>query len=89
MMLGNSAKRDLHNLYSTPNIVWIIESRRMKWAKQVACMGKISWKTRRMADPDMNGRMLLNLILHMWLNLAQDRDHWQCLIYTAMKRWVS
>lgn len=64
MMLGNTAKRDRHNLYSPPNIVWIIESRKMKWAKQVAWMGKISWKTRRVADPDMYGRMLLNLILH-------------------------
>lgn len=30
MMLGNTAKRDLHNLYSPPNMVWIIESMRMK-----------------------------------------------------------
>jgi hypothetical protein len=30
MRLGNTAKRDLHNLYSPPNIVWIIESMGMK-----------------------------------------------------------
>jgi hypothetical protein len=29
---------DLHNLYSLPNIVRVIKSRRMKWAGHVACM---------------------------------------------------
>ena len=36
--------RKLHNekfndLYSSPNIVWVIKSRRMRWAGHVACMG--------------------------------------------------
>jgi hypothetical protein len=36
--------RKLHNeepndLYSSPNIVWVIKSRRMWWAGHVACMG--------------------------------------------------
>ena len=35
--------RKLHNeelidLYCSPNIVWVIKSRRMKWAGRVACM---------------------------------------------------
>jgi len=33
------------------------------------------------SDPSYNGAE--------WLNLAQDRDHWHCLIYTVMKSWVS
>ena len=28
----------LHNLYSSPNIVWVIKSRRMLWAGHVARM---------------------------------------------------
>ena len=37
--------RKLHNeepndLYSSPNIVRVIKSRRMRWAGHVACMGK-------------------------------------------------
>jgi hypothetical protein len=28
----------LHNLYSSPNIVRVIKSRRMRWAGHVACM---------------------------------------------------
>ena len=37
--------RKLHNvelsdLYSLPNIVWVVKSRRMRWAGYVACMGE-------------------------------------------------
>ena len=31
---------ELNDLYSSPNIVWVIKSRRMKWAGHVACMGE-------------------------------------------------
>jgi hypothetical protein len=30
---------ELHNLYSSPNIVMVIKSRRMKWAGHMASMG--------------------------------------------------
>jgi hypothetical protein len=30
---------DLHDLYSSPNIVRVIKSRRMRWAEHVARMG--------------------------------------------------
>jgi hypothetical protein len=32
---------ELHNLYSSPNIIRMIKSRRMKWAGHVARMGKL------------------------------------------------
>jgi hypothetical protein len=31
---------ELHNLYSSPNIVRVIKSRRMRWTGLVACMGE-------------------------------------------------
>jgi hypothetical protein len=31
---------ELHSLYSSPNIVWVIKSRRMRWAVHVARMGR-------------------------------------------------
>jgi hypothetical protein len=31
---------ELHNLYSSPNIVWVTKSRRMSWAGHVARMGE-------------------------------------------------
>jgi hypothetical protein len=33
---------ELCNLYATPNIIRVIKSRRMRWAKHVACIGKIN-----------------------------------------------
>jgi hypothetical protein len=33
-------KDELHNLYSSPNIVRVIKSRRMRWAGHVARMGE-------------------------------------------------
>jgi hypothetical protein len=32
--------KELHDLYSTPNIIRIIKSRRMRWAGHVARMGE-------------------------------------------------
>jgi hypothetical protein len=31
---------ELHSLYSSPNIVGMIKSRRMRWAGYLACMGE-------------------------------------------------
>jgi hypothetical protein len=31
---------ELNDLYSLPNIVWVVKSRRMRWARHVARMGK-------------------------------------------------
>lgn len=33
----------LHNLYSPPNIITRIKSRRMRWAVHVVCMGEIEF----------------------------------------------
>jgi hypothetical protein len=30
---------ELNDLYSSPSVDWVIKSRRMRWAGQVACMG--------------------------------------------------
>ena len=31
---------ELNDLYCSPNIIWVIKSRRMRWAGHVACMGE-------------------------------------------------
>jgi hypothetical protein len=33
-------KGELHNLYSSPDIIRQIKSRRMRWVGHVACLGK-------------------------------------------------
>jgi hypothetical protein len=32
---------ELHNLYSSPNVIRMIKSRKMRWAGHVACMAKM------------------------------------------------
>jgi hypothetical protein len=32
---------ELHNLYSSPSIIRMIKSRRMRWAGHVACIGEV------------------------------------------------
>jgi hypothetical protein len=39
MIPGWRANEELHNLYSSPSIIRIIKSRRMRWAGHVARMG--------------------------------------------------
>jgi hypothetical protein len=66
--------RKLHNeglndLYSLPNIVRVVKSRRMRWAGHVAHMGKERGVQRvlvgkpegrrPMGDPDIGGRIIL------------------------------
>ena len=31
---------ELYDLHFSPNIIWVIKSRRMRWAAHIACMGK-------------------------------------------------
>jgi hypothetical protein len=60
---------ELHGLYSSPNIVKVIKSRRMRWAGHVACMGRKEMFTgfwlgglkRRdnWEDLDIGGRIIL------------------------------
>jgi len=45
MCVFSTTFRKLHNeelndLYSSPNIDWVIKSRRMRWEGHVACMGE-------------------------------------------------
>ena len=76
--------RKLHNeelkgLYSSPNIVRVIKSRRMRWAGRVARMGEgrgvyrvqgAGGETRgeedRWGDPGVDGRIILGWTFRRW-----------------------
>ena len=73
--------RKLHNeqlndLYSSPNIVRVIKSRRMRWAGHVTCMGEERgcigswWGNRREGDHwgdlGVDGRIILERISRKW-----------------------
>jgi hypothetical protein len=63
---------ELTDLYSLPNIVRVVKSRRMRWAGHVARMGKERgctgcwWENLRKrghwGDPDVDGRTILSWI---------------------------
>ena len=73
--------RKLHNeelsgLYSLPNIVRVVKSRRMRWAGHVVHMGEgrvvhrvLVGKPegrRPLGDPDVDGRIILRWIFRKW-----------------------
>jgi len=49
---------ELNNLYSSPNIVRAIKSRRMRWAGHVACMGEGRGVYRVLVEKPEEGRPL-------------------------------
>jgi len=97
--------RKLHNeelryLYSLPNIVRVVKSRRMRRAGHVARMGE-GRDVHRVLVGKPEGKRLLgrprrrwedNIKMDLrevgrggeWMELAQDRDRWRTLVNTAM-----
>ena len=65
---------ELKNLYSSPNIVRVIKSRRMRWVGHVARMGEVHtgfrWRNLRegdhWGDPGVDGRIILGWIFGKW-----------------------
>jgi len=66
-------------LGSLPNIIWVIKSRRMRWAGHVARISRNVREKGHMEDPNVDGRIILNWILRNrdgvgggmnWIDLA-------------------
>jgi hypothetical protein len=63
---------ELYALYSSPNIIWVIKSRRLRWAGHVARMGERRGAYRALVgnlreedhfeDPGVDGRIILKWI---------------------------
>jgi hypothetical protein len=91
---------ELNDMYSSPNIVRVIKSRRVRWAGNVACMvgrrGACSVSVGNLRegchleDKGIDGKIILKWILKKWrggldwIDLAQNRDSWQALVNAAM-----
>ena len=88
---------ELNDLYSSPNIVWVIKSRRMRWAGHVTRMGEERrvygswWGKRPLGRP--RRRWVDNIRMDLqevgcgymdWIGLAQDRDRWRTLVSALM-----
>ena len=87
---------ELNDLYSSPNIVRVIKSRRMRWAGHVARMGEErrcigswwgNWRERdHRGDLGVDGWIILGWISRRWdlIGLTQDRDRWRTLVSAVM-----
>jgi hypothetical protein len=68
--------KELNDLYSSPNIIRVIKSRRMRWAGHVARMGKREvhmgfwWGDLRegdhLGDTGVDGKIILKCIFEKW-----------------------
>jgi hypothetical protein len=63
---------ELHNSYSSPSIIRIIKSRRMRWAGHVARMGEM-WNVYRLLVGKPEGKRPLGRSRHSWIdNIKMD-----------------
>ena len=77
---------ELSDLYSLPNIVRVVKSRRMRWAGHVACMGEGRGVHRFLVgkpeeknhwgDPEVDGRIILGWIFRKWEGVVGTRWSW-------------
>ena len=89
---------ELNDLYSSPNIVRVIKSRRMRWAGHVeegrgvhkVLVGRPDGK-RPLGRPRRRWEDNIKIDLEEvgrgcgdWMGLAQDRDRWRALVSTVM-----
>jgi hypothetical protein len=91
---------DLHDLYSSPNTVRVIKSRRMRWVGHVARMGKESGvyrvlvgKPEEKRPPGRPRRRWEDIRMDLqevecggvdWIELAHDRDKWWAIVNVVM-----
>jgi hypothetical protein len=91
---------ELYNLYSSPDIIRQIKSRRMRWEEHVACMGE-GRNVYRVLVGKPEGKRPLGRPRRRWedgikmtlgglvggvecIHLAQDGDHWRAVVNAVM-----
>jgi hypothetical protein len=91
---------ELHNLYSSPDIIRQIKSRRMRWAGHVARMGggrkvygvlvgkpegkRALERPRRRWEDGIKVDVREIGLGVEWIQLAQDRDRWRAVVNAVM-----
>ena len=86
---------ELHNLFRSPNIIKVIECRRLRWAGHVARMeeGRSAFKI--LTDKSTGKRPLgrprrridlegIGINAGNWVDSVQDRDYWRALVNAAL-----
>jgi len=70
--------KELHDLYSSPNLIWVIKLRRMRWAEHVACVGERRG-VYRVVEGKPEGKRPLGTPRHWWEdNIKMDLQEVGC-----------
>ena len=96
---------EINDLYSSPNIVRVIKSKRMRWAGHVARMGEergvyrvLLGKPEGMRPLGRPRRRWVDIRMDLkevgcgymdWIGLTQDRDRWRTLVSAVMNLRVA
>jgi hypothetical protein len=82
---------ELHNFYTSTNIIRVIKLRKMRWVGHVGCMGKMRYRNvigkpegkRPLRRPGHRWKVSIWIACRKivwndvnWIHLAQDRDRW-------------
>ena len=95
--------RKLHNevlsdLYSLPNVVWVVKLRRMRWAG----MWRVWWRGEvctgfwlahlrerdHWADPDIDGRIIVSWIFRKWEGVVGTGWSWLRIRTCGGRLWI-
>jgi hypothetical protein len=90
-------KEELRDLYSSPSIIRIMKSRRMKWAGHVARMGEKMKAYRLLVGKRPLGRPRRRWVDNIkrdlgevgwgdvdWIDLAKDRNRWRAVVNSVL-----
>jgi hypothetical protein len=76
--------KELHDLYSSPSIIRIIKSRRMRWAGHVARMGE-KRNAHRLLVGKPEGERPLGRPRRRWVdNIRMDLGEWDGVMWTGL-----
>jgi hypothetical protein len=91
---------ELRDLYSSPSIIGMIKSRRMRWTGHVAQLGEMRCTCRLLVGKPVGKRPLerprhrwVDITMDLgevgwgdvdWIGLAQDRHRWRALVNAVM-----
>ena len=88
-------------MYHSQNIIWVIKSRRLRWAEHVArreedksaykiLTGKPLGKPRRRWDDNIRKDLQkIGINTRNWIDSAQDRDYWRALVNEVFLKTIS
>jgi hypothetical protein len=88
-----AADKKIHDLHSSPSIITMFKSRRMRLARHVTRMGKKRNAYRLLVGKGSLGVPRRRWVDNMnrigwggvdWIGLAQDRDKWRALVNAAL-----